>query len=140
MKTILTIPVLVLLLLVVAAPCFGMMGLEEVSKARAAELGLNVKSDGGPDDPYTWISIEFETKGELKDFVRVDLEVHEGGKQLVSSSLREERPTPGHVRVSFSVERARLDQITVRVVTGFPMNLSGHDLRLQDFVETVKGK
>lgn len=132
------LPLLALLILLAPSPCFAMMGLEEVSPQRAKALGMQVRAiAGGPD--AVRVELAFEPKGELKDFVRVDLEMHDGGKLLLSATLREEpSQPPGHILVAFAAARADLDKLTLRVVTGFPMDLSGHDLRVKDFVDLAK--
>jgi hypothetical protein len=120
-----------------ASPCLAMMELEDVSPARAKELGLVVQATAaGPD--AVRVSLEFDAKGELKSYSRVDLEIREGGKLLLSSSLKDEPSKPGRVAVSFAADRARLDRITLRVVTGVPFEMVGHDLRLKDFVDLKK--
>lgn len=135
MKTILPISILAFLLVAaVASPCLAYMPIEEVSPERAKELGMEIRSKpAGPDGVR--IELEFKTAGELKRFSRVDMEIREG-ERWVSASLREERPGPGRVVVSFAAARADLDKITLRVVTGAPLNMAGHDLRVEDFVET----
>lgn len=123
----------------VASPCFAVMDIEEVTPARARELALDLRAKpAGPD--AVSVSLEFDTTGELKSFGRVDLEMREGAKLLLSSTLKEDHPGPGRVAVSFAADRAHLDHITLRVVTGVPMNMNmvGHDLRLKDFVDPKK--
>jgi len=130
---------LVLVLLITAAPtlCFGMMGIEDVSQQRARELGMEIRANAaGPD--AVRVELEFEPAGDLKSFVRVDLEMSDGGKLLLSSSLLQESTKPGHVLVSFAADRANLDKLTLRVVTGSPMDLTGHDLQVKDFVDLAK--
>jgi len=137
MKTTLGISVLTLLLVTTPSVCFALMSIEHVSKERAKELGMEIRTkQAGPDGAR--IELEFETKGELKNYIRVDLEIREGEKSLLSSSLREEQSKPGRVVVSFAADRAILDKITLRVVTGAPMDMRGHELRVKDFVYLEK--
>src|SRR6267154_621605 len=101
MKTQLHVSVLILLVVASARPCFAMMSIEDVSKARAKELGIEIHSNGaGPD--ATFVQLEFDVKGDLKSFARVDLEINDGGKLQLFASLKEERPKPDRVAVSFS--------------------------------------
>ena len=115
-----------------------MMEIEQVSKARAKELGMEIRSNAaGPD--AVRVELEFEIKGELKSCSRVDLEFREGGKFLVSSSLREDRSKSGRVVVSFAADRAHLDKLTLRVVVQpAPRDMTGYELRVKDFVELEK--
>src|SRR6266550_1729379 len=97
----------ILLLLACARPCFAMMDIEEVSKSRAKELGIEIQSKGaGPD--ATFVQLEFGVKGDLKQFARVDLEINDGGKLQLFASLKEERPKPDRVAVSFSASPTQL--------------------------------
>jgi hypothetical protein len=123
------------LVLVISSPlCFGMMSIELVSPQRAKELGMVVKANAaGPD--AVRISLEFPINGDLKSFSRVDLEIMDGGKLQLSASLREEKTNEGHVIVSFAVARDQLDKLTLRVVTGVPRDMVGHDLRLKELVD-----
>ena len=139
MKTTLGISVLTLLLVTTPSACFALMSIEHVSKERAKELGMEIRTkQAGPDGAR--IELEFETKGELKSFVRVDLEIREGEKSLLFATLREEPSKPGRVVVSFAADRATLDKITLRVVVGAPGNLTGHDIRVKDFVDLEKAR
>ncbi len=115
-----------------------MAEIEVVSKARAKELGMKIRSNAaGPN--AVRVELEFETKGELKSFSRVDLEFREGGKFLVTSSLREDRSKPGRIVVSFAADRAHLDKLTLRVVVQpAPRDMTGYDLQVKDFVEPEK--
>ena len=137
MKTLLHLAGLILLLAISAHPCLAMMSIEDVSKSRAKELGMEIHTNGaGPD--ATLVQLEFDVKGDLKRFARVDLEIHDRGKLQLFASLKEERPKPDRVAVSFSASRAQLENATLRVVTGFPGNYSGHDLRVKNFIDPQK--
>ena len=135
MKTILSISVLSVLLVIAPSLCFAMANIEEVSKARATELGMEIRSNAaGPN--AVRVELEFETKGELKSFSRVDLEFREGGKFLVTSSLKEDRSKPGRVIVSFAADRANLDKVTMRVmVQPAPRDMTGYEIQVRSFVD-----
>jgi len=137
MKTTLGISVLTLLLVTTPSVCFALMSIEHVSKERAKELGMEIRTkQAGPDGAR--VELEFEAKGELKNYIRVDLEIREGEKSPLSATLREEPSRPGRVIVGFAADRATLDKITLRVVTGAPMNMRGYELRVKDFVDLEK--
>ena len=134
MKVSIHISALALVLVMSSHLCFGMMEIELVSPQRARELGMVVKANAaGPD--AVRISLEFPINGDLKTFSRVDLEIMDGGKLVLSASLREEKANEGHVIVSFAAARDQLDKLTLRVVSGVPRDMVGHDLRLKDFVD-----
>ena len=139
MKTIPCISFLAFLLVVAASPCFAMMEIEQVTKERAKELGMEVVAKGaGPD--LMRVELTFPTKGDLKDLSRVDLFISEREKSVLFVSLKEEQTKPGQVVVSFAADRTHLEKITLRVVTGVPMNMVGHDLRVKDLVELEKAR
>ena len=138
MKTIFNIAVWVVLLGVAPSRCFAEMGIEHVSKERAKKLGLELrlKGDGGN---TAWVELEFKAVGELKDFVRVTLEISEGEKLLVGYAPLQATPSSsGRVLVGFMADCAYLDKVTLRVVTGRIEDMTGHDLRVRDFVELGK--
>ena len=120
-----------------------MMSTEDVSKERAKELGMEIRSKAaGPD--AVLVELEFETKGELRNFSperfsRVELRIVEGERSLLTAALQEKRPSPGHVVVSFAADRAQLDKITLTVVVGSgQLSGGGYELRLKDLVELEK--
>ena len=116
----------------------ALMELMEVSPQKAKELGIQVRSNpAGPD--ATRVELEFEPKGELKGYRRVDLNVGEGNKVTVFASLREEQTQPGHMLVSFAADRTMLEKATLRIVIGEPGELVGYDLYVRQFVAPAKG-
>jgi hypothetical protein len=137
MKTIFKTSVLAVLLLTPGL-CFGLMGLKPVSKEQAKELGLELRFLGSGTNGF-WVELEFKTEGKLKDFDCVDLEIAEGEKLLLGwAPLRERRSDSGSVVVRFLADRAYLDKIILRAVTGPAMMQTGYDLRLKDFIEPEK--
>lgn len=80
----------------------AMNSVEILSKPRAKELGLEIRSRAaGPD--AVWVELEFALKGDLKDITHVDLEMWAGKTLLLSTLLRDRRPVPGRVAVGFTV-------------------------------------
>ncbi len=134
MKSVLNIAA-VALLISVPSECFALMSIENVTRERAKELGLQIRANAaGPDTVR--VEMEFEIKGELKNFSRVDLELHDGGKLLMTSTLREDKSKAGRVVVSFAADRGKFDQITLRIVTqSSARSRTGHDVRVKYFVD-----
>ena len=125
--------------LLVAAPsqCFAFESIEFVTKERAKELGMEIKV--GPAGPEAvLIVLDFETKGELKSYYRVALDMHDEGRLLLSSTLKEDKAPPGHIVVSFAADRKKLDRIEVKVVTMSGGQRTGHVLRMKEFVALDK--
>jgi len=130
--------VLAVLLAVAPSPCFALWEIGQVTKERAKELGMEIRSKAaGPN--AVRVELEFAIKGKLKSFSRVDLRFNEGDKSLVTATLRENRSRPGRVVVSFAAERTHLDKITLWVMV--PDMMPGgtiYELRVEDFVELDK--
>lgn len=139
MKSIFTISALAVFFVVAPSPCFALWGIAPVSKERANEMGMDVRSNAaGPN--HVTVELEFKTEGELKKFSRVDLRIGEGDNPPVTAPLREDRSKPGRVVVNFTADRAQLDKLTLWVMV--PGSLGGtiYDLRVTDFVELKKDR
>lgn len=125
---------LAVLLLVAPSPCFALRSVALVSKERAKELGVGIRSQAaGPG--RVWLALEFKAEGEFKEFSHVELEIEEVVSYVI---LRGKRSNSGSVVVGFYATRANLDKITLSVVAGFPgapANMCAYILRVKDFVE-----
>ena len=147
MKKILNIAVLAVLL-VAASPCFALTFHVPVSKERAKELGMEVRTTAtGPN--HVIVQLEFKTEGKFEEFSpegkfkdrsRVELRIGEGDNPPVTAPLREDRSKPGRVVVSFTADRAQLDKLKLWVMV--PESNGGiiYDLRVKDFVEPKKDR
>ena len=125
------------LLLGGASRCFGMKDIEQITPARAGELGITVRAiSAGPD--LVRVELSFPTAGPLKDFRRVDLYVSEAGKAVLHVSLLAEQNKPGEVLASFAADQTRLEKTTLRIVTGASRSMVGHELRAKDFVKPTR--
>ena len=138
MKAILKFSAATILLVATPSLCYALEGIEFVTKERAKALGLEIRANAaGPD--AVRVELEFETKGELKDYSRVALEMQDEGKLLLSSTLREEKSSPGRIVVSFAADRANLDKISLKVVVQYSARTrTGHVLKLKEFVDLEK--
>jgi hypothetical protein len=128
---------LAVLLAVAPSPCLALISVEDVSKARAKELGIEVRAKpNGPKE--AWIELEFKPAGVLNDFNHVSLEIAVAGKfQLGWTPLKHERTSTGTVVVRLMGNREFLENVTLRVVSGV-IGMTGYDLRVKDFVELDK--
>ena len=138
LKTIARASAVLVLLLTIPSLCLAVISLENVTKERAKELGVEVRANAaGPD--AVRIAVEFEAKGAFAKYSRTDLEIHDGGKLLATSTLREEKDKPGRIVISFAADRALLEKITVRILTEHSARSRvGHDIQIKDFVELDK--
>src|SRR5438034_3383268 len=137
MKTILNISAVAVFLSLAPSPCFALWEIARVSKERAKEMGMEVRSEAaGPN--HVGVELEFKIEGELKNFSRVDLRIGEGDNPPVTAPLREDRSKPGRVVVSFTADRTQLDKLTLWVMV--PASLGGtvYDLRVKDFVDLIR--
>jgi hypothetical protein len=113
MKMIVNLSVLAILLVIAPNRSLALESIEIVTKERAKALSLEIRSNAaGPD--AVRIELEFAIQGELKDYHRVALELHTGGKLLATSTLKHEESKPGRVVVSFAADRTKLDQFTLK--------------------------
>jgi hypothetical protein len=133
MKTTLCLAVLILFV-AASGTCLAMISVENVSKARAKELGIELRAKpNGPKE--AWIELEFKPEGKLADFNHVSLEIADGEQfQLGWTPLKDERTSTGSVVVRLMGNRAFLEKVTLRVVRGAFGDV-GHDLRIKDFVD-----
>jgi hypothetical protein len=139
MKRYTALSALTFLLLAGANQCFAAMEIEHVSKERAKKLGMELRLKESPASKEVWVELEFKAEGELKDFVHVSLEIRDGKNLLVGRAPLHARPsTSGHVLGRFMTNRAYLDKVTLRVVTGHVMDYTGYDLHVKDFVDLEK--
>ncbi len=137
MRTAFNIAVLAVLL-VAPGECFALWDIEHVTKDRAREMGMEVRSvAAGPN--HVGVELEFKIERELKDTSRVDLRIGEGDNPPVIAPLREDRSKPGRVVVSLTADRTQLDKLTLRVMVPARQGGTGYDLRVKDFVEREKG-
>ena len=145
MKTLFGIAVLDVLL-VAASPCLALTFHVPVSKERAKEVGMEVRTTAtGPDRVSVQLEfktegrfVEFSPEGKHKDYSLVELRIGEGDDPPVTAPLKEDRSKPGRVAVSFSAERTQLDKLKLWVVVPEPDGRTIYDLRVKEFVEPKK--
>jgi hypothetical protein len=134
MKTLFRIAVLAVLL-VAASPCFALTIHIPVSKEKAKEMGMEVRTTAtGPDR----VSVQLEFKTEGRFVGRVELRIGEGNDPPVIAPLKEDRSKPGRVVVSFTADRTQVDKLKLWVVVPEPDGRRIYDLRVKDFVEPKK--
>jgi hypothetical protein len=143
MKAIFKVSVLAALLAGAPGSCFASWSFGPISRERAKELGIEVRSQAGGTNEVT-VGLEIKVTGERKmpegwNLSRVELQIKQGKKQLVSTILREYHPKPGQVEVSFTADRAQLEAITLRVWVDQGVGGVIHELRMKDFVELERG-
>jgi hypothetical protein len=138
MKTPLRFSVFAVLLALASTPCLALMEIADVNKDRARELEMEIRAQpSGPD--AVRVELEFPTKGEMKLFSRVNLEISDGKKLLLSSSLLPEKESkPGRILVNFIADRAQLDRISLMVIVGEIDGRTGYLIKVKDFVDLTK--
>jgi hypothetical protein len=139
MKRIITISAVPIFLLVAVSPCFAEWGIALVTKERAKELGMEVRSESaGPNQVR--VELEFSAERELKNVSRVDLRFGEGDNPPLTAPLHEGRSKPGRVAVNFTADRAQVDKITLWVMVPETLGGTVYQLRMKDFVKPEKGR
>jgi hypothetical protein len=139
MKHLLQLGAIAIVLLAGSSQCLAMIEIEQVDSPRAKTLGMDVRVTAADNDAVR-VTLEFKSAGQLKEFKRVELAMRDGKKFTVSASLLNEATQPGHVFVSCYVDRAQLNQLTLRVVTESGLERVGYDLRIKDFADPAKLK
>jgi len=126
-------------LLVAPSLCFALTLTVPVSKERAKELGMEVRSSAdGPNQVR--VELEFKAEGKLKNFSRVDLRFGEGDNPSLTAPLQEDRSKPGRIVVSFNADRTQLDKISLWVTVPESDGRTIYHLRVKDFVEPEKDR
>lgn len=139
MKTVFKIAAVAALLVVAPSPCFALWLIAPVSKERAKELDMEVRSEAaGPN--HVRVELECNAEGALKNFSHVDLRVGQGDNPPVTAPLREDRSKPGRVVVSFTADRTQLDKLSLWVRVPELDGGTIYDLRVKDFVELKKDR
>jgi hypothetical protein len=145
MKLIFTISAVAVLLVVAPSPCFALWVTVSVSKERAKELGMEVRSTAaGPNQVR--VELEFKTEGKFEKFIPegkfagycgVELRIGEGENALVTAPLREDRsmPKPGRVVFSFTADRAQLEKLKLWVFAPESDGGTIYVLAVKDFVD-----
>ena len=119
-------------------PASAFAEIEDVSKARAKELGITVLAQPRPDSGDVWVQVEFRSKGALKGFRWADLGLVKDGKRLICAALMPREPAgdskPDTVRLDFYVEPALLSGATVTVFSyNQPRGGIGYCLKMKDY-------
>jgi len=139
MKPLFMLTVLAIVLLAASNVCQAMLDIEQVDKPRAKELGITIRVIAA-DKGAVRVVLEADAVGPLKSFKYVELSMRDGPKFTVSATLKNEATEPGHIYASCYIDRAMLDQLTLRVVAESGLQRDGYDLRIKDFAEAVKAK
>src|SRR5689334_19664176 len=117
MKKAFTILAVATFLAVTPSPCFALWDVETVSRERAKELAMTVRSTpAGPS--RVQVELAFEAEGELRNFSTVDLHFAKGAKPAAAPGpvvVREDPSQPGRVVASFTSEAAQLDKLALWV-------------------------
>jgi hypothetical protein len=151
MKTAFSLAVLAVLL-VAPGRCFALWVTASVSKERAKEMGIEVRSEEARPNQVR-VELEFKTEGEFekfipegkfRDFCGVELRIGDGQNPLVTAPLREDRSkpeqVPGRVVFSFTADRAQLEQLSLCVFAPESDGGTIYVLAVEDFVEPEKGR
>jgi len=135
------------ILLVASRPGLALTWGGPVSKERAKELGMEVRSE--PASPNQ-VNVELEIKtndtmkrlfeGTSNEFSGVQLRVGDGDNPSLTARLLEDRSKPGRVVVSFTADRTQLDKLALWVWVPGELGRGIYKLRVKDFIEPEKGR
>src|SRR5262245_23423353 len=140
MKALFIFSAVAIFLVVAPSSCFADWGIASLSRERAKELGVEVRSKGAGLN-QVHIELEFKPEGELKNISRVDLRFGEGDNPALTAPLEVDRSKPERVAVNLTAGRAHLDKVTLEVWAR-ENYLGGtiYQLPIMEFVEQVKGR
>jgi hypothetical protein len=138
MKTLFTLLSVVFLLCAGRTQCQAMISVEDVSQARARELGVTFRTHtNGQAGMQVWM--EFKLKGELQKITYVELQVGDGPERIASAHLRVSNPDPASASVNFSAFPAYLSKSTLMIVVyNGPRGDVGYQFKVKDFIEPEK--
>jgi hypothetical protein len=142
MKTIFRRSVLAVLLAFAPSLCFADWSIGPVSRERAKELGIEIRSKTKGTNEVL-VEVEIKIEGELKRFGRerldhVELQIRDGGKNRVSATLKEDPSREGYAVVRLTADCGDLEKINLLVWVYQGLGGVIHELRLKDFVELAK--
>ena len=128
-----------MLLGVAPRSCFAFVRVEHVSRDRAKQLGVTIRSSLAGTNEVD-VRLEFKTEGELKDFGRAILDIgvaSEGESRVLSATVLPDRSTPDTVVVSFSADPKIMSKcvLTVMVRGGAQAKSDAYEFRMRDFIE-----
>jgi hypothetical protein len=134
MRKILYLAVLAFLSVVDSRHCLAETVLEDVTKERARELGVTVRSeDRGAAGVKLWL--EFKPQGQLKNFGRAELEVNADGKHVVTAPLLASHPTKDLVSIQFTAAPSYLANSIVTLIVPGGLGGEGYRFPMKEFVE-----
>ena len=130
------------ILLVAPRPCLALWSVMSVSKEKAKDVGVEVRSEpAGPN--RVSVELEIKTDGALKRFkegISVGLQVGDRHNPSLTARLQEDRSKPGRVVVSFTADRTELDKLALWVYVPGELGRGIYKLRVKDFIEPKKGR
>jgi hypothetical protein len=121
MKPMLNITITTFLLLAAASHCFAETLIEGVTRERAKELGVTVRSQKNGKSVRVWL--EFKT---------------DAGKQLMSATLQPSHPSRDSVSVGFSADPSYLPNSALTINVPHGLGGEGYRFRIKDFVDLEK--
>jgi hypothetical protein len=122
-------------LLVMPGRCSAIEFIKDVSREEAKKLGVVLQTSRNGEAGMR-VSVEFEPKGELQNFLRVEVEIFKGGKCLIYAPLQTSNPTPGKIAAYFSTDASNFPWSALKIVVldGTRTRI-GYRLALKNFVE-----
>jgi hypothetical protein len=131
--------VITAVLFAASSQCLAFVRVEHVSKERAKQLGVTLRSSPSGTNEVA-VRLEFKTQGELKDFGRAVLEVGavaDGETRALSATLLPDYQTPDTVVLSFSADLATLPKcvLTIMVRGGPRAKSDAYAFRMRDFIK-----
>src|SRR5262249_41844830 len=122
-------------LLAVPGRCSAIEFIKDVSREEAKKLGVVIQHRPNG-EAGRHVTLEFEPKGELQNFLRVEVEMFKGGTCLIHAPLQTSNPTPGKIAAYFSTDASNFPWSALKIVVldGTRTRI-GYRFALKNFVD-----
>jgi hypothetical protein len=141
MKTIRCLAIISLLLITTSTRCFALWEIEDSTKERAKELGIEITTKMmNATEVGAWL--EFKPKGKLEKFSCVGLEITSNGKKVVSANVLPSRKSEDIVTVPFYTDLEFLPacKVTVYVWSESGRGGIGYRFNVKDIAKPMESK
>jgi hypothetical protein len=108
-----------------------------LSKERAKQLKIEVRAlPAGPRDVR--VELEYPTEAKKGKNIHVDLEVQDGEKSFLSTTLKSYPTKDDRAVVHFTADRNSLGKITLKIFTERGLGGTANHIHMKDFVDLEK--
>ena len=125
--------VVTFILLSCSRVCLAEWVIEDVSPARAKELGATVRAQPNGNAGIK-VTLEFKPAGELKDFSHVELRVESEEKSVISAPLQVSRPAADRATAHFSADASHVANSSLTIFVPGRLGGEAYRFKMKDFI------